>query len=80
MSAIKQWSGVTPGLEARKSDDGYLLVMPPLASGRHEAQFPKVLDEFLDLLDSNTWPSDLLARIRTCYTLLARARELALAG
>jgi predicted dehydrogenase len=73
MSALKQWSGATPGLEARNSDDGYLLVMPPLASGRHEAQFPKVLDEFLDLLDSDTWPSDLLARIRTRYTLLALA-------
>jgi hypothetical protein len=79
-SAFKQWSDVTPSLEARKCDDGYLLVMPPLASGRHESQFPKVLDEFLDLLDSDIWPPDLMARIRTRYTLLARARELALTG
>ena len=78
--ALKQWSDVTPGLEARKSDDGYLLVVPPLASGSHEAQFPRVFDEFLDLLDTEIWPPDLMARIQTRYTLLARAREIALAG
>jgi hypothetical protein len=79
-SALKEWSRVTPGLQSSKSDDGYLLTIPPHASERHEAQFPKMLDQFLDLLDTETWPSELMARIRTRYTLLARAREMALAG
>ena len=77
-SALEQWRLVAPGLEARKRDDGYLLVMPPIASAIHEAQFPRVLEQFLNLLDSAIWPSELMARIRTRYTLLARARELAL--
>jgi hypothetical protein len=37
-----------------------------------------VLDAFLDHLGQGAWPEALRARIRLRYTLLARARELAL--
>ena len=78
--AIEQWGAAFPGLEVRERDDGYLLVPPPSAATRHEAQFPRVLDRFLTLLEMDAWPSELMARIRTRYTLLARAREMALVG
>jgi predicted dehydrogenase len=77
--ALERWSTVVPGLEMKKRDDGYLLVPPASASVRHEAQFPLALDRFLDLAEQDFWPDEIMARIRTRYTLLARARDLALA-
>lgn len=79
LSEFERWRAIFQGLEALKIDDGYTLVLPPDSFASHEAQFPKVLDQYLDLLDSGVWPATLAARIRTRYTLLARAREIALA-
>jgi hypothetical protein len=44
----------------------------------HEAQFPLMLDQFLDLVEADHWPRELAARIRARYTLLAGARDRAL--
>lgn len=77
--AQARWRAEFPDLEITPSDDGYLLRLPPQAQISHEAQFPPTLDRFLDLVEADAWPADLAARIRTRYTLLARARDHALA-
>ena len=75
-AALKQWRGEFPALDMTQTGDGYLLSLPPDAT--HEAQFPLALDQFLDLADGDVWPAEYAARIRCRYTLLARARDLAL--
>ena len=79
-AGLEQWRAVIPGLAVKKREDGYLLVPPATLATLHEAQFPRVLDQFLNLVERDVWPAELMARIRTRYTLLARARDLALAG
>jgi predicted dehydrogenase len=76
--ASRQWRAAYPGLEITAADGGgYSLSLAPSAEAGHDAQFPLMLDQFLDLMDADAWPADLAARIRTRYTLLARARDLA---
>jgi hypothetical protein len=69
-SALKQWRGVTPGLEARKSGDGYLLIMPPRASGRHEAQFTKAYSSIERNAASASW-DELSSMIETSKAQVA---------
>ena len=76
--AIGQWQAGFPGLSATPSDLGFRLVIPPALDHGHESHFPLVLDAFLDHLGQSSWPEALRARLRLRYTLLARARELAL--
>ncbi|MDA1100804.1 MAG: hypothetical protein O2967_17670 [Proteobacteria bacterium] len=77
--ALGQWRTAFPGLEIAASDGGYRLRLPAAAEAGHDAQFPLMLNQFLDLVEADAWPADLAARIRTRYTLLARARDHALA-
>lgn len=77
-AALSQWRVDFPGLEATPEGAGYLLALPPAAHQGHDAQFPKMLDQFLDLIEAERWPAELAARIRARYTLLARARDYAL--
>ncbi|WP_089938019.1 putative oxidoreductase C-terminal domain-containing protein [Candidatus Entotheonella palauensis] len=77
-NAIGQWQDRFPGLSVAPSDLGFRLVIPPGLDHGHESHFPLVLDTFLDHLDQGEWPESLRARIRMRYTLLARAREMAL--
>ena len=79
-AALAQWRGEFPDLEAEATDEGYLLSLPPAARPGHEAQFPQMLQQFLDLVEDDTWPAVLAARIRSRYTLIARARNFALPG
>lgn len=78
-SVPAEWHREFPGLEITPSEGDYVLSLPPSAQDGHDAQFPKMLDQFLDLVEAEAWPADLAARIRTRYTLLARARDFALA-
>ena len=78
VEALGQWRAEYPGLEITPSQGGYILSLPPSAEAGHDAQFPLMLDQFLDLVEAEAWPADLAARIRTRYTLLARARDYAL--
>ncbi len=78
-AAIDQWQDPFPGLSVVPSDLGFQFVTPPELDRGHESHFPLVLDAFLDHLDRGEWPEALRARIRMRYTLLARAREMALA-
>ena len=73
--ALGQWRAAFPGLEAKPDDEGYILALPSGAEVAHEAQFPDMLDQFLDLVEAEAWPDELMARIRARYTLLARARD-----
>lgn len=79
-SAIDQWQDRFPGLSVTPSDLGFRFVIPPGLDHGHEGHFPLVLNTFLSHLDRGAWPESLRARIRMRYTLLARARELALGG
>ncbi len=76
--AIDQWQDRFPSLSAVPSDIGFQFVIPPELDRGHESHFPLVLKTFLDHLDRGQWPAPLRARIRMRYTLLAKARELAL--
>ena len=79
--AADSWRAAFPGLEVTPSGDGgHILRLPPSAQTGHDGQFPLMLDQFLDLVEAEAWPADLAARIRARYTLLARARDHALAG
>ena len=73
--ALSAWGRELPGLSRRPSSLGQEIVVPDALHTPHEAHFAMVLDDFLDVLDANEWPSALAARIRSRYTLLARAHE-----
>lgn len=77
-TAMSQWQDPFPGLSVLPSDLGFQFVIPPRLDRGHESHFPLVLDGFLEHLGRGQWPESLQARIRMRYTLLARARELAL--
>ena len=72
---LATWARDFPGLSRRTSGHGHEIVIPAGLLTPHEAHFPMVLDEFLDVLDANEWPTALAARIRARYTLLAKAHE-----
>ena len=74
--AFTAWAQELPGLSRRASRFGQEIVIPARLHTTHEAHFPMVLDDFLDLLDADEWPAALASRIRFRYTLLAKAREL----
>jgi hypothetical protein len=76
--AIAQWQDSFPGLSVEPYDIGFGFVIPPALDHGHVSHFALVLDAFLEHLDRGQWPESLRARIRLRYTLLARARELAL--
>ena len=73
--ALAEWRREFPGIGRRPSSFGHEIVIPAALRTPHEAHFAMVLEDFLDLLDSNRWPAALAARIRSRYTLLARAHE-----
>ena len=76
-SAVGDWQADFPGLDIATSDIGFRMVIPNGLDGGHETHFAIVLDEFLDHIEAGSWPQTLAARIRTRYTLLARAWEIA---
>ena len=74
---IEAWQADFPGLGVRPSDLGLQLDPPDDIRTPHEAHFAMVLESFLDYLDAGAWPSSLTPEIRTRYTLLAHAHQLA---
>lgn len=80
-AALGDWRDEFPGLDtAETDDDGVELLIPPTLETPHETNFVAVLDDFLDRVDQGRPSSELAARIRTRYTLLARAHEMAAAA
>ena len=74
--ALAAWEREVPGLSRRPARLGHEILIPDALHTPHETHFAMVLDDFLDLIDSNKWPAALAARIRSRYTLLAKAHEL----
>jgi len=71
---ITGWQAELPGIEiAAAGGDAYEVVLPPALDGGHETHFPRVLDEFLTIVDERRWPAALAERVRAKYGLLAEA-------
>jgi len=69
-----------PGLGVERAANGLEVSIPPALRRPHEAQFPRVLDEFLHYLERGEWPARRVADARAKYELLAEARLLAKHG
>jgi len=79
--AVAAWQGELPGLAVAHGADGELVLEAPTSLHlSHEAQFARVLDDFLSCLRSGEWPRELAPALRCKYTLLARAAALARAS
>jgi len=78
--ALQAWRERFTGLRITRDGGGYLFTPSPAMHIQHEAQFPVALDNFLSLVEAGDLPVELAARIRSRYTLIARARDLALNG
>ena len=75
---LAQWQERFPGLACVPAACGVRLLLPSALDQGHESHFALALNAFLDHLDRGVWPEALRARLRMRYTLLARARDLAL--
>jgi predicted dehydrogenase len=67
------WQAEYPGVAAVASPEGLEIQVPARAAIPHEAQFPRVLAEFLATLGREPWPDERAADTRAKYDLLARA-------
>jgi hypothetical protein len=75
-TVLTVWRREFPGLDLVPSDLGHRFILPTAMQPSHEAQFPIVLDEYLDQLESGQWRGEQAARIAMRYQLLAQAREI----
>jgi len=75
---LDQWQARFPGLAWTPAASGVQLRLPSGLDQGHESHFALALHTFLDHLERGGWPEALRARLRLRYTLLARARDLAL--
>ena len=78
LGCLPSGRSTSPGWRATPASLGVRLLLPPALEQGHESHFALALNAFLDHLDRGTWPEALRARMRMRYTLLARARDLAL--
>src|SRR5438874_1393428 len=71
---VTAWQAEIPGVEVVPAGpETYEVTLPPLLDGGHETHFPRVLDEFLRIVDDRRWPTALAQRTLAKYTLLAEA-------
>jgi predicted dehydrogenase len=71
---VALWQAELPGIDvAPAGPSTYEVTLPPSLDGGHETHFPRVLDEFLRLVDERRWPAALTARTLAKYALLAEA-------
>lgn len=71
---VAAWQAELPGVGVVAVDPRtFEVTMPPKLDEGHETHFPRVLDEFLRIVDDHRWPSALAARTLSKYTLLAEA-------
>jgi predicted dehydrogenase len=71
---IATWQAELPGVEVVPTgSDTYEVTVPPSLDGGHETHFPRVLDEFLSIVDDHRWPTALAERTLAKYALLAEA-------
>jgi predicted dehydrogenase len=74
--ATTAWQGEHPGLAVTAVPEGFEIEIPSRAGTAHEAQFPLVLDEFLQTVDREGWPDERAAETLAKYELLGRALAL----
>ncbi len=77
--ALPIWRSTFAGLDVTPSDIGFEFQIPAVLRTGHEAHFSMVLHDFLDYVEDLSWPEALARRIRTRYTVTARAQALATA-
>ena len=76
-AAVERWQAKFEGVGAQAVADGsWILTIPTAISPSHEEHFAMVMEEFLDYIGGDGWPSSLTAAIRMRYTLLANAHAL----
>jgi predicted dehydrogenase len=79
-ACLKAWQEDYPGLSMDEEGDEFLINIPATLRTTHEEHFCKVRDAYLANLDSGGFPPETFANILSRYTLLAEAREKALAS
>jgi hypothetical protein len=63
-----------PGIGVERAGVGrYEVTIPAALDSGHESHFPRVLDDFLNAVDDQHWPTALAERTLAKYTLLAEA-------
>jgi hypothetical protein len=71
---IATWQAELPGVEVVPTGSAtYEVSVPSSLDGGHETHFPRVLDEFLRIVDDHRWPTALAERTLGKYALLAEA-------
>jgi predicted dehydrogenase len=71
---VKAWQAELPGVEVVPGGpETFEVTVPPPLDGGHETHFPRVLDEFLTIVDAHRWPRALAERTLAKYILLAEA-------
>ena len=71
--AASAWKEHYPGLAVVAAPEGFEIHVPAGPGTAHEAQFPLVLDEFLQAIEHGRWPDERAAQTLAKYELLARA-------
>ena len=71
---VTAWQAELPGIEVVPAGpETYEVTVPPTLDGGHETHFPRVLGEFLRIVDDRRWPAALAERTLAKYALLATA-------
>ena len=73
------WQPEFPGLSFEATDNGVRLRIPDAIKISHEDHFPLLLEHYLDLFQQGQFPEAIAFNTRARYSLLAHARDLALA-
>ncbi len=79
-ACLAEWQTDYPGLSLSEEGDEFLINIPAPLRTTHEEHFCKVRDAYLENLDNDSFPPETFANILSRYTLLAEAREMALAS
>lgn len=79
-ACLAEWQADYPGLSLSEEGGEFLINIPGPLRTTHEEHFCKVRDAYLADLDGNSFPPETFANILSRYTLLAEAREKALAS
>ena len=77
---LNEWQADYPGLSLTEEGDEFLINIPMPLRTTHEEHFCKVRDAYLANLDASSFPPETFANMLSRYTLLAEAREKALAS
>jgi len=77
---IEKWADRYPGLSLSREADIFRVNIPDSLRTTHEEHFCQVRDMYLEFLAKNDCPRETRAAVATKYTLLAEARNLALAS